>query len=93
MTDPAEGLELLKRNPYDAVLMDVSMPGLSGLTLCEQTRQLPLHKRTPIIFVTGLGDFNTYAQAILSGGNDLITKPILPNELCVKVMTHLLKPR
>jgi CheY-like chemotaxis protein len=93
VTDPAEGLERLKRHPYDAVLMDVAMPGLSGLTLCEQARQLPLHKRTPVIFVTGLSDFNTHAQSILSGGNDLIMKPISPNELCVKVMTHLLRPR
>ena len=93
VTDPAEALERLRQNPYDAILLDVSMPGISGLDLCEQARALPMHKRTPVIFVTGLADFNTYAQSILSGGNDLITKPISPNELCVKVITHLLKPR
>ena len=73
------------------VLMDVSMPKIDGLVLCEQMRALPLHQRTPVIFVTGLTDFQTYARSILSGGNDLIAKPISPNELCVKVITHLLK--
>ncbi len=93
VTDPSQALERLRQSPYDAILLDVSLPGISGLDLCEQVRQLPLHQRTPVIFVTGHADFNTYAQSILSGGNDLITKPVSPNELCVKVITHLLKPR
>jgi CheY-like chemotaxis protein len=93
VTDPTKALEWLKETPYDAVLMDVSMPKINGLVLCEQMRTLPLHKRTPVIFVTGLTDFQTQARSILSGGNDLIAKPISPNELCVKVITHLLKSR
>ena len=93
VTDPAEALEKLRQNPFDAILLDVSMPRINGLELCEQARAFPLHKRTPVIFVTGLADFNTYAQSILSGGNDLITKPVSPSELCVKVITCLLKPR
>jgi CheY-like chemotaxis protein len=91
VTDSLKALELLTQTPYDAVLMDVSMPGIDGLVLCEKMRAMPLHKRTPVIFVTGLTDFQTYARSILSGGNDLIAKPISPNELCVKVITHLLK--
>ena len=90
-TDPFDGLRQLKENSYDLVLLDVNMPGLDGISLCDQMRGLPLHKQTPVIFVTSQADFKTRARSVLSGGNDLIAKPILPNELCVKVLAHLVK--
>ncbi|HKI68114.1 MAG TPA: response regulator, partial [Verrucomicrobiae bacterium] len=76
---------------YDLVFLDIVMPGLDGLALCEKMRLLPLHKRTPVIFLTSLKDFKTRYRSVLSGGNDLITKPIMPTELCVKAITQLLK--
>jgi CheY-like chemotaxis protein len=91
VTDPLEALQKLERTSYHVVLLDISMPGMDGLALCERMRELPLHKRTAVIFVTSYTDFKTRARSILSGGNDLITKPISPTELCVKVITHLLK--
>jgi CheY-like chemotaxis protein len=91
VTDPMVALGRLQQAAYDLLLLDIDMPGMDGLALCSQIRELPMHRRTPIIFVTSLTDFKTRARAILSGGNDLITKPILPAELCVKVITHLLK--
>jgi CheY-like chemotaxis protein len=91
LADPFDALERLKENSFDLVLLDVNMPGLDGIGLCEQMRRMPLHKKTPVVFVTGQSDFKTRARTALSGGNDLIAKPILPNELCVKALTHLLK--
>jgi CheY-like chemotaxis protein len=91
VTDPVVALGRLQQAAYDLLLLDINMPGMDGLALCEQIRALPMHRRTPVIFVTSLTDFKTRARAILSGGNDLITKPILPAELCVKVITQLLK--
>ena len=91
VTDPFDGLKRLQENPYHLVLLDVNMPGLDGITLCDQMRGLPLHKKTPVIFVTSQTDFKTRARTLLSGANDLIAKPILPNELCVKVLAHLVK--
>ena len=93
VADPFEAIRLLQQNSYGLMLLDIKMPGMDGLALCEQIRNLPQHKRTPIVFVTSLTDFKTWARAILSGGNDVITKPILPVELCVKVLTLLLKSR
>ncbi len=89
VTDPLQALRLLQQNTYDLVFLDVSMPVLDGPTLCEQMRTLPFNKRTPVIFVTGHTDFQTRARSILSGGDDLIAKPIFPNELCVKALAHL----
>jgi putative two-component system response regulator len=67
------------------------MPGMGGFELCEKIRQLPNYKRTPVIFVTGHADFDNRIHSVLSGGNDLIAKPVFPIELAVKAVTHLLR--
>ena len=91
VTDPFDALQRLRESSYSLVLLDINMPGMDGITLCEQMRGLPLHKKTPVIFVTSQADFKTRARSVLSGGNDLIAKPIMPTELCVKALAHLLK--
>lgn len=91
MANPFDALKKLEQTPFDLVLLDIDMPGMNGITLFEKMRALPLHKRTPALYVTSLTDFKTRARSILSGGNDLITKPILPLELTVKAITQLLR--
>jgi len=93
ITDPFDALKRLQETPCDLVLLDINMPGMDGIALCEQMRGTPLHKKTPVLFLTGRTDFKTRVRSILSGGNELITKPILPTELCVKAITLLLKSR
>jgi CheY-like chemotaxis protein len=44
-----------------------------------------------VVYVTSHGDFESRAKGELSGGNDLIAKPVFPLELAVKAVTHLLK--
>ena len=53
-------------------------PGLDGFELCKRLRALPGYKLTPVIYVTGHDDFGNRAKSTLSGGNDLIAKPFLP---------------
>jgi len=91
VADPFDALKRLRENSYSVVLLDINMPGMDGLTLCEHLRGLPLHKKTPVIFVTSQADFKTRARSVLSGGNELIAKPIMPTELCVKALAYLLK--
>lgn len=91
--DPFKALERLRRNPYDIAILDINLPGMNGITLCEEMRKLPLHQKTPVIFVTSYTDFEPKARAILKGGDELISKPIMPVELTVKVITLLLKRR
>ena len=91
--DPMIALETAQANRFDIVLLDVNMPGLNGFEVCEKLRQLPAYKATPVIFVTSNGEFQNRAQSVLSGGNDLITKPISPLELALKVTMHLIEPK
>ena len=91
--DPTVAAQMLQATQYDIVLLDINMPGMNGFELCETLRRMPQYKETPVIFITGNGDFQNRAQGILSGGNDLITKPTSPLELVLKTTMHLLQPR
>jgi DNA-binding response OmpR family regulator len=91
--DPQTGYNLLVQNRFDLVFLDVDMPGMNGFELCAKLRELPMHKKTPVIFVTGLSAFENRAHSMMSGGNDLIGKPFLFIELAVKSLLFMLRER
>jgi CheY-like chemotaxis protein len=93
LDNPLEGLEMLQRQRFDLVFLDIDMPEMDGFTLCQKLRQLPGYARTPVVFVTGLNDFQMRARSSLAGGSDIIAKPFLPIELAVKALTHRYKAR
>lgn len=89
--DPQQAFKLLSEHSYDLVLLDVDMPDMNGYEVCTRLRALPGHKSTPVIFVTGLNDFESRASSMMSGGNDFIVKPFLFMELAVKALVHVLR--
>lgn len=91
--DPQTGYNLLVQNRFDLVFLDVDMPGMNGFELCAKLRDLPMHKKTPVIFVTGLNAFENRAHSMMSGGIDLIAKPFLFVELAVKALVFTLRER
>ena len=90
---PYLALSLLKEQSFDLVFLDVSMPEMDGFEVCLELRRFPGHKKTPVIFVTALTDFESRSRSTLSGGTDLIAKPFLFTELAVKALNHGLKYR
>jgi CheY-like chemotaxis protein len=78
---------------YDLFILDVDMIGLDGYEVCTRLRQREEYRDTPIIFVTGLFDFQSRAKSSLSGGTDLIAKPYCFVELTVKALTYIFKTR
>jgi DNA-binding response OmpR family regulator len=91
--DPQQALQLLNDGEFDLVFLDVDMPGMNGYELCTKLRTLPLHKKTPVVFVTSLNDFENRTSSTMAGGNDFIGKPFLFIELTVKALIHVLKSR
>jgi CheY-like chemotaxis protein len=91
--DPHAALRLLAQHRFELVLLDVEMPHLTGFEMGRKLRLLPGYENTPVIYVTAHSDFESRSRSILSGGNDLIAKPILPIELAVKAVSHLLRGR
>jgi DNA-binding response OmpR family regulator len=89
--DPQAALKLLTENNFDLVFLDVDMPGMTGFELCTKLRGLPAHKKTPVVFVTSLSDFDNRTSSMMAGGNDFIAKPFLFIELTVKALIHVLR--
>ena len=89
--DPNAAIKLLSEKRFDLVFLDVNMPGMTGYELCTRLRNLPLHKKTPVVFVTVLSDFDNRASSTMAGGNDFIAKPFLFIELTVKALIHILR--
>jgi CheY-like chemotaxis protein len=89
--DPLKGLQWLQERHYDLVLLDIEMLGLDGFELCRRLRTLPGYQKTPVIYVTAHSDFENRAKSLLSGGDELIAKPVFPMELAVKAVALLLK--
>ena len=64
---------------------------MDGFEVCKRLRALPGYAKTPVVYITSHGDFNHRAKSVLSGGNDLISKPVFPIELAVKAVSHVVK--
>ncbi len=88
---PFDAYKLLTENNFDLVFLDVDMPGMTGYELCSKLRALPQYKKTPVVFVTTLSDFDNRASSMMAGGNDFIGKPFLFIELTVKALIHVLR--
>jgi len=91
LQQPSRALEKLEKEQFGLILLDIEMPEIDGLEFCKKVREMPQYRRTPVIFVTGHTDFESRINSVLSGGDDLISKPIFPVELAVKAVTHLLR--
>jgi DNA-binding response OmpR family regulator len=91
--DPVKALEMLAGSDYDLVFLDVDMPEMSGFELCAKLRSLPHLKKTPVVFVTSLNDFDNRTNSMMAGGNDFIGKPFLFIELTVKALIYVMRAR
>jgi CheY-like chemotaxis protein len=89
--DPDGALKLLSEKMFDIVFLDVLLPSMTGYDLCAKLRALPMHKKTPVVFVTHLSDLDNRAKSTMVGGNDFITKPFLSVELAVKALIYVLR--
>ena len=71
-----EAMELLEKSTFDLVLLDNMMPGMSGLDLLRLLRATHSQGELPVIMVTAQADSEHVVQALASGANDYVTKPI-----------------
>jgi DNA-binding response OmpR family regulator len=70
-------------------LLDIMIPGCSGLDLCRQIRQHRLLASTPVMFLTARGSESDRVAGLDIGGDDYITKPFSPRELVARVKAVL----
>ncbi|KIN74221.1 PAS:GGDEF protein [Sulfitobacter guttiformis KCTC 32187] len=72
-----QALELLKSSEisFDCILLDISMPVMDGVELCELVRQMPQYSETPIIMLTAKRDIAVMGDAYRAGATDYVAKP------------------
>jgi DNA-binding response OmpR family regulator len=73
----------------DLLLLDVMMPGVDGVTVAQQVRALPAHKKVPIIFITAKDAPMDVIRGIQAGARSYITKPFKLPDVLAKVKKAL----
>ena len=83
------GLEQIRRNRPDLVILDLMLPDLSGTELCRQVRSDGELARTPIIMLTAKADEVDRVVGFEIGADDYVVKPFSPRELTLRVAAVL----
>lgn len=83
----------LERVEPDLLLIDIDMPGASGLELCRLVRSNPRWRHVPVVFLSGRFDAATVEQVYAAGADDFVSKPVLGPELRARIANRLERTR
>lgn len=81
-----DALELALNNHYDVILLDIMMPEMDGIEVCQELRK---EKNTPVIMLTAKGEESNRVQGFEVGTDDYIVKPFSPREVVLRVKALL----
>jgi two-component system response regulator MtrA len=84
--DGPSALDLLGRRAFDAVVLDVMLPGMSGFEVCRRIRQ---ETAVPIVMLTARSDADDIVTGLELGADDYLTKPFEPKVLAARVRAAL----
>lgn len=84
--DGKTGLEMALSEDYDLILLDIMLPGESGLEICRKVRSI---KDIPILLVSAKKDDLDKIKGLGFGADDYIVKPFSPSELVARVIAHI----
>lgn len=88
--DGAEALDLLRDHDYDAIVLDIFMPGLDGFQVCAAVRR---SSQVPILFLTALGNEEDMLRGYALGCDDYVTKPFSLAVLLAKTRALIRRSR
>ena len=82
-------LESLGKNPVDVILLDVMMPGMDGLQVCEKLRDHAVWRSIPVVLLTAKDDIETRSRGMQLGVSEYLTKPVNKLELFARLEAQL----
>ncbi|MBM4056567.1 MAG: response regulator [Planctomycetes bacterium] len=88
-SNPNDALSLLQKNHIDLVLMDIYMPIMDGLTLCERIKRNAMSHNIPIIMCSSSPTQDNVIGAVRSGAVDFLVKPFTRQKMIEKINKHL----
>ena len=91
--DGASAVEACQRQVPELALLDVMMPGMSGLDACRALRADPTLATVPVILLTARAQESDIEQGFLVGADDYVVKPFSPRELVSRVTAALQRSR
>ncbi len=77
------GLEMAMTNPYDAVVLDIGLPGLDGVELCRRLRSSGNH--VPVLMLTARAALRDRVEGLDAGADDYLVKPFALDELLARL--------
>ena len=80
-----DGINLAKKNHPDLILLDIMMPEMDGIEVCDVLKKDDSLKNTPIIFLTARSDEKTEIRGLDMGADDYLTKPISTTKLISRI--------
>ncbi|MBO3458322.1 response regulator [Aetokthonos hydrillicola Thurmond2011] len=89
LNDPQRFWETLEASLPDLLILDIKMPHVSGVELCQVVRNDPRWSGLPILFLTAHTDAATLNQVFAVGADDFVSKPIIGPELVTRIINRL----
>lgn len=77
------GLQMALAHSFDVLILDIMLPGMSGMELCRRLRENKIH--SPILFLTALGTTENIVAGLEAGGDDYLVKPFKFAELEARI--------
>jgi cyclic di-GMP phosphodiesterase len=87
--DGLEALDAIVAEEPDLILLDIDMPRLDGIAVCEQLKAHPVRRLIPIVILTASNDRTTRLRGIAAGADDYLSKPFDPKELLIRTKVLL----
>lgn len=89
--DGIEGYDLAIDEDYDVIVLDLMLPGMNGLEICNKLRQEK--KQTPILILTAKGQIEDKVEGLNKGADDYLTKPFAFEELIARIKALSRRPQ
>ncbi|MDR3394981.1 MAG: response regulator, partial [Parasulfuritortus sp.] len=84
--DGVGGLHLALTHDYDAIVLDLMLPGMDGLTLCRKLRS-EVERHTPVLMLTARDSLDDKIQGLEAGADDYVVKPFALREVETRLRT------